>query len=109
MAKRALITGITGQDGSYLAELLLSLDYEVVGLVRRTSTANLERISHLQDKLTLVPGDLQDETSIVAALREFRPQEVYNLAKAAADSTGFTSTIFVGVWTGMWWGNLQMP
>ena len=80
MAKRALITGITGQDGSYLAELLLEKDYEVVGVVRRSSTANLERISHLQDRLTLVPGDLQDETSLVNAVREFRPHEIYNLA-----------------------------
>jgi GDPmannose 4,6-dehydratase len=96
MAKRALITGITGQDGSYLAELLLSLDYEVVGLVRRTSTANLERISHLQDKLTLVPGDLQDETSIVAALREFRPQEVYNLAAQSFVHSSWTLPLLTG-------------
>src|SRR5690606_6758318 len=58
MAKRALITGITGQDGSYLAELLLERDYEVIGMVRRTSTVNFERIAHLQDRITLVPGDL---------------------------------------------------
>jgi GDPmannose 4,6-dehydratase len=73
MAKRALITGITGQDGSYLAELLLEKGYEVVGVVRRSSTANVERIRHLQDRLTLVPGDLADETSLVNALRDARP------------------------------------
>jgi GDPmannose 4,6-dehydratase len=78
--KRALITGITGQDGSYLAELLLELGYDVAGLIRRTSTTNIERISHIQDRVTLVSGDLTDEVSLINVLRDYRPHEVYNLA-----------------------------
>lgn len=78
--KRALITGITGQDGSYLAEFLLQRGYEVYGVVRRTSTLNLERISHIQDQVRLISADLMDQNSLVAALREARPDEVYNLA-----------------------------
>jgi GDPmannose 4,6-dehydratase len=96
MPKRALITGITGQDGSYLAELLLDLDYEVMGVVRRTSTVNLERIEHIKDRLTLVPGDLQDETSLIAALREFRPQEVYNLAAQSYVASSWTLPVLTG-------------
>ena len=80
MAKRALITGITGQDGSYLAELLLDKGYEVVGMLRRSSTVNFERIAHIQDRLTLVTGDLLDEVSMINILRTHRPEEVYNLA-----------------------------
>jgi GDPmannose 4,6-dehydratase len=76
----ALITGITGQDGSYLAEFLLGQGYEVIGLVRRTSTVSFERIRHIQKRLILVPGDLLDQSSLVAALQEHRPHEVYNLA-----------------------------
>ena len=79
MTKRALITGVTGQDGSYLAELLLEKGYEVLGMVRRSSTVNFERIAHLQDKITFVPGDLLDEISMIHILQEHRPQEVYNL------------------------------
>ena len=73
MAKRALITGITGQDGSYLAELLLAKGYEVIGLVRRSSTLTIERISHIQDQITLVSGDLVDEVSLINVLRDYRP------------------------------------
>ena len=80
MAKRALITGITGQDGSYLAELLLDKGYEVFGLVRRSSSENFERISAFQDRLTLLSGDLMDEVSLINVLRDSRPSEVYNLA-----------------------------
>ena len=80
MATRALITGITGQDGSYLAELLLDKGYEVVGMIRRSSTLNFERIAHIQDRVTLVSGDLLDEVSMINLLREHRPSEVYNLA-----------------------------
>ena len=80
MKPRALITGITGQDGSYLAELLLEQGYEVIGLLRRTSTLSFERIGHIQDRLTLVSGDMLDESSLVHILREHRPTEVYNLA-----------------------------
>jgi GDPmannose 4,6-dehydratase len=78
--KRALITGVTGQDGSYLAELLLEEGYEVYGLVRRSSSARLDRIAHVQDRLKLVQGDLLDQSSLQRALAESRPAEVYNLA-----------------------------
>ena len=77
--RRALITGITGQDGSYLAELLLQQGYEVFGLVRRSSTVNFERIHHIQDDLRLLSGDLLDQNSLMFALREAHPHEVYNL------------------------------
>ncbi len=80
MAKRALITGITGQDGSYLAELLLSKGYEVVGMVRRSSAANLWRIDHIRDRITLRPADLLDQLSLIQLVEEVRPAEFYNLA-----------------------------
>ena len=79
-AKRALITGITGQDGSYLAELLLEKGYEVFGLTRRLSADNYWRIDHLKDQLTLLPGDLLDQLSLIRVLEKVRPQELYNLA-----------------------------
>ncbi|MBC7323747.1 MAG: GDP-mannose 4,6-dehydratase, partial [Moorella sp. (in: Bacteria)] len=78
--KRALITGITGQDGSYLAEFLLKKGYRVYGLVRRSSVGNLERIKHLEKDLRLIPGDLMEQNSLIAALVEAEPDEVYNLA-----------------------------
>ena len=78
--KRALITGITGQDGSYLAELLLEKGYEVHGMVRRSSTEKFERIEHLRNRITLHQGDLLDQRSLVDALRVSRPDEIYNLA-----------------------------
>lgn len=77
---KALITGITGQDGSYLAEFLLDKGYEVTGLVRRSSTVNFERIGHIQERITLVSGDLLDQTSLIRVLDEHRPDEVYNLS-----------------------------
>ena len=80
MAKRALITGITGQDGSYLAELLLEKGYEVFGMVRRSSAPNLWRIEHLLDRVTLKPADLLDQLSIIRLIDEVRPHELYNLA-----------------------------
>jgi GDPmannose 4,6-dehydratase len=80
MEKTALITGITGQDGSYLAELLLSKGYKVYGLVRRASTDNCQRLEHLLSRLTLIPGDLLDQTSLLDALEQTQPHEVYNLA-----------------------------
>src|SRR5204862_3893881 len=80
VTNRALITGITGQDGSYLAELLLDKGYEVCGMVRRSSTVNFERIAHIQDRIDFVAGDLLDEVSMINILREHRPNEVYNLA-----------------------------
>jgi GDPmannose 4,6-dehydratase len=78
--KRALITGITGQDGSYLAELLLAQGYDVYGLTRRLSASNYWRIEHLLDRLTLIPGDLLDQLSLIRVLERVRPHEVYNLA-----------------------------
>ena len=80
MSKRAIITGITGQDGSYLAELLLSKEYEVVGVVRRTSAPNYGRIQHLIDRVTLRPADLLDQLSLIRLIDEVRPHECYNLA-----------------------------
>ena len=80
MAKRAIITGITGQDGSYLAELLLEKGYEVIGTVRRSSAPNLWRIEHLLDRVTLKPADLLDQLSLLRVIDEVRPAEIYNLA-----------------------------
>src|SRR3977135_374037 len=80
MSKRAIITGITGQDGSYLAELLLSKGYEVVGTVRRSSSPNYWRIQHLLDRVTLRPADLLDQLSLIRLVDDVRPQELYNLA-----------------------------
>src|SRR5687768_749816 len=79
-SRRALITGITGQDGSYLAELLLAEGYEVFGLTRRLSASNYWRIEHLRDRITLIPGDLLDQLSLIRALERAQPDEVYNLA-----------------------------
>ena len=80
MSKRAVITGITGQDGSYLAELLLEKGYEVVGVIRRASTPNLWRIEHLLDRLELKPADLLDQLSIIRLVEAVKPDELYNLA-----------------------------
>lgn len=97
MAKKcALITGITGQDGSYLAEHLLEQGYSVIGMMRRSSTVNFERIKHFQDKLTLVMGDLLDEVSLIHVLREYRPDEVYNLAAQSFVQTSFGQPVFTG-------------
>ncbi len=101
MARRALITGITGQDGSYLAELLLDKGYEVIGMVRRSSTVNFERIAHLQDKITFVSGDLLDEISMINILREHRPEEVYNLAAQSFVQTSFGQPVLTGETTGL--------
>src|ERR1700674_1567427 len=99
--RRAFITGITGQDGSYLAELLLEKGYEVVGMVRRSSTLNFERIAHIQDKVTLVAGDLLDEVSIVHLLREYRPHEVYNLAAQSFVQTSWGQPVLTGETTAL--------
>jgi len=99
--KRALITGVTGQDGSYLADLLLEKGYEVVGVVRRSSTLNFERIAHIQDRLHLVPGDLLDQGSLVGILTEHRPTEVYNLAAQSFVMTSFTQPVLTGDVTGL--------
>jgi len=96
MPKRALITGVTGQDGSYLAETLLGEGYEVVGMVRRSSTVNFERIADIQDRLTLVAGDLVDEASMINILREHRPSEVYNLAAQSFVQTSWGQPVLTG-------------
>ncbi|MFQ5944677.1 MAG: GDP-mannose 4,6-dehydratase [Anaerolineae bacterium] len=93
---KALITGVTGQDGSYLAEHLLDQGYEVVGMVRRTSSPNAERIEHLGDRLTLVVGDMLDQTSLVGILQEHRPQEVYNLAAQSFVEEAWNQPIYTG-------------
>jgi GDPmannose 4,6-dehydratase len=94
--KRALITGITGQDGSYLAELLLEEGYEVFGLVRRSSTLNFERIAHIQDRLELISGDLTDQNSLFFALQQSDPTEVYNLAAQSFVQTSWPQPILTG-------------
>ena len=98
---RALITGITGQDGSYLAELLLAKGYEVVGMVRRSSTVTFERIAHLQDDLELVPGDLLDEASLIDVLRNHQPDEIYNLAAQSFVQTSFGQPVLTGETTAL--------
>jgi GDPmannose 4,6-dehydratase len=98
---RALITGITGQDGSYLAEFLLEKGYEVVGLVRRSSMVSFERIAHLQDRITIVSGDLLDEASLIEALQQHRPSEVYNLAAQSFVQTSFGQPVLTGETTAL--------
>jgi GDPmannose 4,6-dehydratase len=99
--KRAVITGITGQDGSYLAELLLEKDYEVFGLIRRSSTVNFERISHLQDKVELISGDLLDQKSLVTALQKAKPHEVYNLGAQSFVPASWEQPMLTGEITGL--------
>jgi GDPmannose 4,6-dehydratase len=94
--KRALITGITGQDGSYLAEFLLEKGYEVIGMVRRSSTTNFERIEHIQDKITIVSGDLMDQISIIDIIKTHRPTELYNLAAQSFVQTSWVQPVFTG-------------
>lgn len=102
MTKRcALITGITGQDGSYLAEFLLEKGYKVIGMVRRTSTLNFNRIHHIQDKITLVSGDLLDQGSLISIIREHEPQEVYNLAAQSFVPASWKQPVFTGEVTGL--------
>jgi GDPmannose 4,6-dehydratase len=99
--RRALITGITGQDGSYLAELLLEQGYEVFGLVRRSSSPRLERIAHLEDRLELLRGDLLDPSSLVAAVAAARPDEVYNLAAQSFVPTSWQEPVLTAEFTGL--------
>jgi len=99
--KRALITGITGQDGSYLAEFLLEKGYQVIGMVRRSSTVNFERIKHIQDDLVLASGDLLDQASMIDILERHRPQEVYNLAAQSFVQTSWSQPVFTGEVTGL--------
>jgi GDPmannose 4,6-dehydratase len=99
MAKQALITGITGQDGSYLAELLLDKGYEVYGMVRRSSTENFERIGHLTDRVRLVQADLLDQSSLVEALEQAQPEEVYNLAAQSFIPTSWNQPVLTAEFT----------
>ncbi|HSJ54239.1 MAG TPA: GDP-mannose 4,6-dehydratase [Anaerolineae bacterium] len=101
MTKKALVTGITGQDGSYLAEFLLEKGYEVIGMVRRTSTVNFERIDHIQDRVVLVPGDLLDQTSMIDIMQEYKPDEIYNLAAQSFVPTSWKQPVFTGDCTAM--------
>jgi len=100
-AKRALITGITGQDGSYLAEFLLEKGYEVCGLVRRSSTVNFERIRHIQDRIRLLPGDVLDQNSLIEAIRAVEPDEVYNLAAQSFVPTSWNQPVLTGEFTAL--------
>lgn len=99
--KRALITGVTGQDGSYLAELLLDKGYEVYGLVRRSSTLNFERIEHIQSRLRLIPGDLLDPNSLLEAIKTSRPDEIYNLAAQSFVQTSWNQPVLTGEFTAL--------
>ena len=101
MTKKALVTGITGQDGSHLAELLLDKGYEVLGMVRRTSTVNWERIGHFQDRITFVHGDLLDQVSILTILQEHQPEEVYNLAAQSFVPTSWQQPVLTGEFTAL--------
>lgn len=94
--KTALITGVTGQDGSYLADFLLEKGYEVVGMVRRSSTITFERIEHIQDKITVVQGDLHDQGSLVHLIEEYKPIEVYNLAAQSFVPTSWNQPVLTG-------------
>src|SRR5687768_13848559 len=101
MAKRALITGISGQDGSYLAELLLAKGYEVTGVVRRSSAPNLWRIEHLLDRLSLRPGDLLDQLSLVRIIQEVRPDELYNLGAMSFVPASWDQPLLTGEYNSM--------
>jgi GDPmannose 4,6-dehydratase len=93
---RALITGITGQDGSYLAEFLLEQGYDVIGMVRRSSTVNFERIEHIQNDITIVSGDLMDQISLINIIETHRPSEIYNLAAQSFVQTSWIQPVFTG-------------
>jgi GDPmannose 4,6-dehydratase len=101
MNRKALITGITGQDGSYLAELLLEQGYEVIGMVRRSSTTRFHRIQHILDRLTLVPGDLLDQVSLFNIIHEHRPQEVYNLGAQSFVPTSWEQPVLTAEFTAL--------
>ena len=99
--KTALITGVTGQDGSYLAELLLQEGYKVIGMVRRTSTINFSRLEHIQEHIEIVQGDLLDQSSLVSILSDYRPDEVYNLAAQSFVPTSFSQPVLTGEFTAL--------
>lgn len=101
MAKKALITGITGQDGSYLAEFLLRQGYEVYGMVRRTSTVRYERIQHIQSQIHIVQGDMGDHASLITAISAIQPDEIYNLAAQSFVPTSWNQPVFTGDITGL--------
>ena len=101
MARKALVTGITGQDGSYLAEFLLEKGYQVIGMARRASTPHFQRIEHILDRVTIVQGDLLDQVSLIEILREHRPQEVYNLAAQSFVPTSWAQPVLTGEFTGL--------
>jgi GDPmannose 4,6-dehydratase len=101
MTKKALITGITGQDGSYLAEFLLSLGYDVVGMVRRSSTVNFGRVEHIQDQIALAHGDLLDQTSLLDIMREHKPDEIYNLAAQSFVPISWKQPVLTGEFTAL--------
>jgi len=101
ITKKALITGITGQDGSYLADMLLEKGYEVHGLIRRTSTSDFSRISHIQGRIKLVPGDLMDQHSLTTAIHEIQPDEVYNLAAQSFVPASWSQPVLTGDLTGL--------
>jgi len=99
--KKALITGITGQDGSYLAEFLLGKGYQVVGMVRRTSTTNFDRIRHVEDQLILTQGDLLDQVSLMDIMKEHQPDEIYNLAAQSFVPTSWKQPVLTGEFTAL--------
>lgn len=101
MSKKALITGLTGQDGSYLAELLISKGYQVFGLVRRSSTSNLERISHLFDHIEILSGDLLDQSSLMDVIAESQPDEIYNLASQSYVPLSWTQPALTAEYTAL--------
>ncbi len=101
MTKTALISGITGQDGSYLAEFLLSQGYRVIGMVRRSSTVNFGRIEHIQDQLELVHGDVLDQTSLIDIMRDHRPDEIYNLAAQSFVPVSWKQPVLTGEFTAL--------
>ena len=106
MPKRALITGITGQDGSYLAELLLEKGYEVFGMTRRSSTNSFDRIAHIIDRVILLSGDLLDEHSLATAIRDSRPDEIYNLAAQSFVPTSWSQPVLTAEFTAVGVGRL---
>src|SRR3989344_9675353 len=101
MKKRALSTGITGQDGSYLAEFLLKKNYRVFGLTRRTSTSNYDRIKNIIDNVTLIPGDLMDQHSLTFAIKDSQPDEIYNLAAQSFVQTSWNQPVLTGEFTAL--------
>ncbi|MDQ6781230.1 MAG: GDP-mannose 4,6-dehydratase [Candidatus Eremiobacteraeota bacterium] len=106
MAKRALITGITGQDGSYLAEFLLEKGYRVFGMTRRSSTNSFDRIAHIVDKVTLLSGDLLDEHSLASSIRSAKPDEIYNLAAQSFVPTSWSQPVLTAEFTAVGVGRM---